>query len=243
MLFAQSDATPWIIAAGALATAVAGALGTIIGAWSKTKREDRADTIKEWKELTDALQARIDSMADNNLKLATTHAQSMHEMTVQLNRLRDSEVECQKNFTEAKTELRILRNDIQRLQGFAGDELPPTIQPGLIIAEMDGTIRIASPTLTPLLHWLPEDLVGQNLEILVPEEYRDRHKKAIEKLLASGQAPQTRILEVEALTKEGKKVKVTTTIKGWRTTSGSWMLSGEIKPRGPDLIEALSLKG
>jgi PAS domain S-box-containing protein len=50
-----------------------------------------------------------------------------------------------------------------------------TIQEGLILTDMTGTIRLVNPRTEKLFGYSKNELVGQKIEVLIPNEFRDKH--------------------------------------------------------------------
>lgn len=208
-------------AVGAVVTAGLAGLVTWMTARSKVKREERSDAIKEWREITDGLQLRIDK-AD-----AKIDAQAS-EMT----HLQVEHAECMKENAELRGDIRLLQSSVQRLQGLAGDEAPATVLATVITADLTGKVLNASPSVAPLLHWLPQELTGRNVELLIPERLRDAHRAGLRKVAETGQPPWTeRPVLAHALTKDGAEIPVAITLHGWQVAGGEWRISAEIKRR------------
>lgn len=201
---------------------------------TQDKRE-RDDTIAEWANLfettTKRLQEDIDdgkkenkSMREQMHKLRDKHHEDMLRVTVEA-------AQCKMENAELRGEIKLLQASMHRLQVAVGDTAPGTSMPCLVIAETDGTIVECSPAVAPVLEWLPTELIGKSLEMIVPEDLRERHREALQNIDFSGTAPWTeRTVLTEALTKSGRRVKVSVRVKGWQT-GGHWLLSGEIQER------------
>ena len=50
-----------------------------------------------------------------------------------------------------------------------------TIQEGLILTDMTVTIRLVNPRTEKLFGYSKNELVGQKIEVLIPNEFRDKH--------------------------------------------------------------------
>jgi PAS domain S-box-containing protein len=50
-----------------------------------------------------------------------------------------------------------------------------TIQEGLILTDDEGNIRLVNPRTEKLFGYSEEELIGQKIEILIPNEYREKH--------------------------------------------------------------------
>lgn len=56
----------------------------------------------------------------------------------------------------------------------------------VIMVDPGGTICYWSPGATLLFGYLPDEAVGQSLDLIVPEPYRDRHWKGFHRAVSSG---------------------------------------------------------
>jgi PAS domain S-box-containing protein len=237
--------TGWVVAATALITALLAGLATLWRDWLKDRKDrreleagrvtaesesvrvTRQDAIAEWKEYADRLERRIDA-ADAEIK----QSRERHESDYRAWAAKYSD--CTAEAAGLKGDVRLLQSVVQRLQGLAKDEAPPVASPGLIIADIRGTVREFSPSLTPLLHWMPADVRGKNVSVLVPERLRERQAAGLKKVAETGQPPWTeRSILTHALTREGEEVPVTITLSGWQTEKGDWLLSAQIQRRSP----------
>lgn len=201
--------------------AVVAAVVTYLNARHKINQEDRADTIKEWKETVDALQTittglrmRADLQEKDISTLHKEHAKCMVE-NAQLN-----------------GEIRLMQATIQRLQGITGDDMAGSSIPPIIVADMHGKIKQVSPYVTPLLHYMSSELIGKNVEMLVPLVDRERHNSKLKAFRESQSPPWTeRVILGNALTKEGSEVPVSITLSAWRDSTHGWLISAEIRRR------------
>ena len=50
----------------------------------------------------------------------------------------------------------------------------------VLLVDATGAIQYANPSVTSLLGWAPEDLIGQNVEVLVPDAARPGHQGHME---------------------------------------------------------------
>lgn len=212
-------------------TALAGAVVTVYVAVRKGRQERRADAIEEWQKysakMEQGLQERQQENANLRKQLHTLRDQHYADMIA----VHAKQAACEKENTELRGEVKLLQMAMSRVQARVGDT-PAQTSPCLIIIETDGTIRDASPATGPVLGWLSTELIGKNVEVVVPEDLRARHREALTKVAAMGQPPWSdRVVLTEALTKNGRRVKVSVKIRGWQTGGGHWLLSGEISER------------
>jgi PAS domain S-box-containing protein len=214
----------WIAAAAAAATiisAVVTAAVTLMTTWSQQKKAKRTDALEEWQEIAEKQQRDFDRVI---VELRDTQSQ------VRAAEVR--EAQCQVKVARLEGDVRLLESTVRRLQRLAGDEAPVTVMPGLVIADAKGIIQVASPALTPILHYLPNELRGKSVEVLMPDRYKEAHRTGLAAITQTGQPPWSdKAVIGEALTKEGEEIPVIITMSGWRTVSGDWLISAEIRPQ------------
>ena len=58
---------------------------------------------------------------------------------------------------------------------------------GVVTVGLDGIIRDASPSMEALYGWKPEELVGKNVNVLIPEPHHSAHDGYLEKYQATGE--------------------------------------------------------
>src|SRR5690606_27533367 len=76
----------------------------------------------------------------------------------------------------------------------------------LIIATSDGIILRASLEVVNIFHYLPEELEGQPVEILMPKDVRTQHNNAVQKAITTNMRPiGAKRVDTVALTKEGRR--------------------------------------
>lgn len=163
-----------LIGAGLVAVIAAG--GKVILDILGYKRVARADVVSEWKDLNKAQGERITilegSITDHTNKLVALYAEH---------------ATCKSENAQLKSEVGQLRGTIQRLQGITHDELPSV--PATVIADTDGLIYSVSPAIAGIFNVLPNDLIRKNIEVLIPERFRESHRKGLQNIKISGRLP------------------------------------------------------
>jgi PAS domain-containing protein len=172
--------TGWVVAATALITALLAGLAAFWRDWLKDRKDmremegrraagesesvrvERKDALAEWKDYADRLERRIDA-ADAEIKLSRERHEADYRAWAKQN------ADCVAEAAGLKGDVRLLQATVQRLQGLAKDDAPAVSVPGLIITDIGGVIKEFSPSLTPLLHWLPGQVRGKNVSVLAPE--------------------------------------------------------------------------
>lgn len=247
-MFAELDVGA-VIGVGGVVTGILVALGKFYmdsrSQAAALKTKDRADAIQEWKEYADNQQRQYLALVDNLQKQNNFQAGQIDDLkrehTAQLTQMRTSCDDCLKReaavrvvLVETKAEMRIMEMDIRRLKVIAGAGEPPIVSSALVIADITGLIREASPAVGPILHWMRHDLIGKTIEVLVPIRLRARHGEAFKKFQESGgklsQDMKVVTLKTYALTGDGDEIPVMVAINPWMQ-GDQVMVSAEISLR------------
>lgn len=264
------ESESWIVAAiGAVGVALATVIPWVIkffSSRSESSRTQRADTIREWGEYADRQEQRIiildrrieelterydkkilDLMMRYDAKLAEQEVRRAAEVKA----LTDRQTLCVQENAEQRGEIKLLQATVARLQMVTGDQLTGSSMPGLVVADLKGIIKEASPAMTAILHWPIKELVGQSVERLIPKRFLEKHREGMRAIVTSGKPPwPERVLLTYALTKQGDEVPVRIRLYGWQVGTTDWLISAEIQRRlstgdssvikKTDLSEALS---
>lgn len=89
----------------------------------------------------------------------------------------------QTNVTERKQRELALRDSEERLRAI----MESTVE-GIISIDVEGTIEMCNPATETLFGYAPGELLGLNVETLVPEPHRSRHRGYIDRYLRTGEA-------------------------------------------------------
>lgn len=245
------ESESWIVAAigaaGVFLTAVMPWIIKFFGSRSEASRTNRADTIREWGEYADRQEQRI-IILDRRLEEATARSdRKIEDLTArydaklaeqevrraeEVKRLTEQLTLLVKENAEQKGEIKLLQATVARLQMVTGDQLTGSSMPGLIVADLRGVIREASPAMLAILHWPPRELVGQSVEKIIPERLREVHRKGMAAIVTSGRPPwPERVILTYALTKQGDEVPVKIRLYGWQVGAKEWLISAEIQRR------------
>jgi PAS domain-containing protein len=204
------DASGWV-AIGTAIVAILTAIGSIVmnfqskrGEIKKSEYElekaKQDDAITQWKDLvteiaenfekhrtdSDRQKSELQTELNNQRQLFTQEINKHREM---IHQLELSHSECRIQNAELKAEVRFLQDAMRRVQGATGTESPASVLPAQITAGLDGIITQASPAVTPLLHYLAKELIGQNVEVLIPERYKIKHRAGLAALAGAGPHP------------------------------------------------------
>lgn len=79
----------------------------------------------------------------------------------------------------------------------------------IVVADVDGRIIIFNRASEELFGYSANEVVGKEVAILMPEEYRKRHSEGLKRFISTG-IPKVmgQILELEGLTKEGRRFPI-----------------------------------
>ena len=83
----------------------------------------------------------------------------------------------------------------------------------VVVADRHGTIRLWNQAATDLFGWSAQHAIGQTLDLIIPEKYRDPHWQGYEQVMASGHTRYAdRLLEVPALHRDGHRISIAFTV-------------------------------
>lgn len=204
--------------------------------WNKQshaqQRESHTDSIVEYQKIVESYRTELASVRRDH----TTEVASIRlELVGLYNRNTDlttQNMECEKGQERLRGEIRLLQNSVQRLQAITPDISPATTTPTIIVASIDGKIRHIGPSVAPMFHWMPNELLAKSIEVLIPERYKVAHRTALKTLQESGNVPWTdKVLLGHGITKDGTEFPVAITLSAWKSDKGEWLISAEIRYR------------
>jgi PAS domain S-box-containing protein len=119
--------------------------------------------------------------------------------------------------TESRRAQETLRESEQLARGIIDTALDAFIQ-----MKEDGTISDWNPQAEAIFGWSYDEAVGRSLdELIIPELMRDAHKAGLQRFLRTGHRKILgRRLEIEAVRRDGKEIKVELSITGLRRRDG-----------------------
>ncbi len=221
----------WLAAViGALVAAV-----PVIGAWllsylrtrQELGRQTRVDALSEWQQIVDRLQTRADTQEKQLYKMQESNQECEKRFTDSERRFSGSE----RKMAEMEGEVKYLQSQLRRLQVITDDTPPGTTSPTMITANSQGLILTVMGGVSPLLHWLPNQLLGRSVEVLIPERLREAHRLGLKKIVESGVLPNPdQPLLTYALAKDGIEVPVSISLCGYIDNKLMY-ISAEIRRR------------
>jgi PAS domain S-box-containing protein len=193
----------------------AGRNGTMLGFWGYIKeflggifRRPESGLMGHYDTIIDELGERIKTERE--------------EFTKRLESCENRCIKCEQDHGKTQLEMISLRNLVERIE-----------QQGLvaqITANELGIITEWNPAATTLFHYAREEALGQNISIITPHEYRQRHLKAFRVLASKGGEPRSEPLLAHAMTRNGNRIPVSIQLNGWEI-DGKWHYGAAISRR------------
>jgi PAS domain S-box-containing protein len=92
----------------------------------------------------------------------------------------------------------------------------------VLISDREGTIRFWNASAERIFGFSSADSIGQSLDIIIPERFRDRHWAGWEKAMATGvtRYDDGRLLAVPALRKDGRQISIEFSIQLLKDSGG-----------------------
>jgi PAS domain S-box-containing protein len=140
------------------------------------------------------------------------------ELTTRMFTVQDEAAACKAREADLKADAQSLAARVRQLERATGAVAMPL--PGIVVADLKGVIREFSPALTPILNYRPAEVVGKPIEMLIPEDIREKHKAAFAAAVTNPDAvdPEREILTY-GLTKDGARVPIGIRMHVWRAGS------------------------
>jgi PAS domain S-box-containing protein len=182
--------------------------------YEKEMKGLKGDYDKELKDLKDGYNKELKDLKDGyNKELKDLQAGYVKDIAG----LRDRFHNCELERVRQDGVLTNLQSAFRRMQERTGGEAPATVSPATILADVNGLILQVSPGITGLLQWTIKELVGKNVEVLLPERYKDRHSQALCKLREQNAVPwPEKTISGHALKKDGTEVPVFVNLSAWQ---------------------------
>jgi PAS domain S-box-containing protein len=92
---------------------------------------------------------------------------------------------------------------------------------GIVIADAQGRIQLANPAVQEIFGWSTEALIGQSIELLMPDSGLQAHRKGLQRANATGTlASKGRPLEMIAKHQSGIDVPIELSLSSWEGDAG-----------------------
>jgi PAS domain S-box-containing protein len=214
-----------LIAGGGLSAIIA----TIAKAtgWFERRRQD---SISERDTLIDHLQAKIVKL---NETIDKANGQVMQEQTtfrelldkerqeydVHLESLRLENSRLSVKIARLEGELRVAYTTMSsRILGESVDNMVDVV----ITANQDGIIVAVSPAVTFLLQYMPEQLIGKPITVLIPERFRELHREGFARIVRENRAPDPmQVICSMALRRDGEEIPIDLKLAAWKNKDSS----------------------
>ncbi len=93
----------------------------------------------------------------------------------------------------------------------------------MVAADESGRITLWNPAAEKLFGYAKQEAVGMNIDVLVPEELRERHRNGKERFLSTGQGTIIgHVVEVEGLSRDGSLVDLEMSLSAEKV-EGRWV--------------------
>ena len=100
-------------------------------------------------------------------------------------------------------------------------QIVETVGDAVIFADRDGIIRLWNRAAEGIFGYTEEEVVGQSLNLIIPERQRELHWKGYGKAMLNGVSKYgSETLAVPAVTKDGERISIEFTINLLRDGSG-----------------------
>jgi PAS domain S-box-containing protein len=163
---------------------------------------------------------------------ATRLMKRVDDLTSRVFALQDEAAQCRQREGELKVELTSTTARIRALETATGTAPPPPLS-GIVVADLKGNIREFSPALTPIFQYLPKEVVGKPITMLIPPEIRPQHDEAFRRGVADPENIDSgREVLTYGLSKTGSRVPIGLTMHGWRA-GGEGLITATIRQRLP----------
>lgn len=95
-----------------------------------------------------------------------------------------------------------------------GQAILQTASDAILFSDREGIIRFWGPGAERIFGFSAGEAIGRNLDIIIPENQRDRHWQGYERVMRTGETRYGSgdLLRVPALTKDGRRISVEFTI-------------------------------
>jgi PAS domain S-box-containing protein len=95
--------------------------------------------------------------------------------------------------------------DFAQLVAAAGD--------AIVAADPQGKVTLWNPAAERIFGFSREEALGQSLDLIIPERFRQRHRDGYDKVMRSGETRYgTQVLRVPALRKDGRPLSIAFTV-------------------------------
>ena len=218
-MFGNGDAGSWIPALGTALAGTLTALGALWAMLSKISRERR-----------DAVLSDMDRVIKQQQEEITALRGRVEDLTTRMWKTQDDLSSMRQKEADLLADVRASRLRLSQLENKSGIFTEPLIK-GVIVADLKGVIKVISPNLTPLLKFLPKELVGRPVELLVPDDLKDLYREKFKKVSdGTAEIDSSKAVVTYIVDKLDKKIPVVIHLTGWKM-GDEGLITAEIEQR------------
>jgi PAS domain S-box-containing protein len=195
-------------------------------------RQARADALGEWQNYAGQLREEIERTRHDS-------EERDRQRVLEIGELRRTGSDCQEHYGQAReriarqeSEIQWLQKEFRRVLAKTGDAPPGTVLPVVITATADdGVIRDVGPQVGAMFNWTRKELIGQSVEVLMPEEFRPVHRDGL-RAIAEGvrEADPGKTIHGAALRRNGERFPVVVNLTSWTSPqTGRVFVNAEIR--------------
>lgn len=218
MLFAEADTVPgWAyFVFGTVATGLAGAAAWYLK-WDQNRRkelrrdnrEDHNSTLKEYRDLLDLERRRCDEALERLQKRVDSQDSYIKSLLEESGEAKRSEAEQKGKVNRLEIELQHVIQELRSVQAVTGKFPPGVTMPCQIIADQKGIVKWASGSSMDMFGWLPQELIGRNITVLMPKDVAPLHRRALELLVKENRKiDPSKLIRGKGVTKLGRTFPV-----------------------------------
>ncbi len=132
-----------------------------------------------------------------------------------------------KNITEKKK----IDEEMKREKKFS-ENLIETAQDAIVSIDEEGIVKIWNLSAERIFGYSRNEIVGKSITIIIPEEFKEKHKDGLKRFLQTGQ-PRIigKSIEITGETKEGKKIPIELSLSFQKTENKKYSFTGIIRDR------------
>lgn len=223
----------WETIIASTVTAVLGAAGAGVPLWLKLRRgtvdirkvddelerTERADVTGYYTRIIERNEREIGTL---NTKISTLESTCA--------RLTTENVQCQREAANTTAKLQVLEFQVGQLQKMATAATVSVLT--TVTADQTGQIVDADEGIREIVGWRAAELIGQNVDIIIPQDVRGKHHAGLERARVSGEVrPANVAIQTHALHRSGERVPVIVSLNRWTDGQGRALITAQIVHR------------
>ena len=142
------------------------------------------------------------------------------------------EKDCQVSLARTDERLQSAIKQLNQLQAIVFAQQPATAPVATVTTDEDGVIRNIDAGVTVLLHYTYDELIGQNVDMLIPPRLRPLHHIGMEKVKASRAVlGWSQVVKGFALMKDGHEMPAIINVSAFQSGQDHWLYTATISRR------------